>query len=67
MLQRFVQVLQDDDRDDAQSEVLRRFWTRAKPLPVPLPRENVRGPRASDAGTTVVDLAQWVRSRRVDR
>jgi hypothetical protein len=60
MLQRFVQVLQGDDRDDAHSEVLRRFWTRAKPLPVRF--EQVRG---SSAG--VVDLAQWSRSRRVDR
>jgi hypothetical protein len=60
MLQRFVQVLRDDDRDDAQSEVLRRFWARARPLPVRV--ETVRGPSAG-----VVDLAQWARSRRADR
>jgi hypothetical protein len=60
MLQRFVQVLQDDDQDDAQSEVLRRFWTRAKPLPARF--EPARG-----TSTRVVDLAQWAESRRVQR
>jgi len=58
MRQRFMQVLQADERDDAQSDILRRFWTRAKPLP---PRP-VKRPEAA-----VVDLAQWMQSRRVER
>jgi hypothetical protein len=58
MRQRFMQVLQADDQDDAQSDVLRRFWTRAKPLPARLdPRLPAR----------VVDLAHWTQSRRVER
>jgi hypothetical protein len=56
MRQRFMQVLQADDQDDAQSEVLRRFWTRARPLPA-------RFEHRPDA--RVVDLAQWARDRRV--
>jgi hypothetical protein len=58
MRQRFMQVLQTDDQDDAQSEVLRRFWTRAKPLPA---RLDAHPP------ARVVDLAQWMQSRRVER
>ncbi len=58
MIQRFMQVLQTDDQDDAQTDVLRRFWSRAKPLPA---RVDPR-PAAS-----VVDLAQWTQSRRVVR
>jgi hypothetical protein len=58
MLQRFVQVLQGDD-SDVDSDVLRRFWTRARPLPVRF--EPSRGTHAR-----VVDLAEWA-SRRVDR
>jgi hypothetical protein len=57
MRQRFVEVLQSDDRDDAQSEVLRRFWARAKPLPV---RVNA----ALGTSAKVVDLAQWAERRR---
>jgi hypothetical protein len=60
MLQRFVQVLRDDDMDDAQSEVLRRFWTRAKPLPP-------RFESAPGASARVVDLARWAESRRAGR
>ena len=58
MRQRFMQVLQTDDQDDAQSDVLRRFWTRAKPLPA---RVDPRPP------ARVVDLAQWTQSRRIER
>jgi hypothetical protein len=58
MRQRFVQVLQSDDRDDAASEVLRRFWTRAKPLPA-------RFEMRRDA--RVVDLAAWAAKRRDER
>lgn len=57
MRQRFVQVLQSDDRDDAASEVLRRFWTRAKPLPARFEM------RPDGRATNVVDLAAWARSR----
>lgn len=60
MLQRFVQVLREDDGDDAQSEVLRRFWTRAKPLPA-------RFEGAPGTGARVVDLARWAEGRRVER
>jgi hypothetical protein len=62
MRQRFMQVLQTDDAHegtDAQSDVaLRRFWTRAKPLPA---RLDAHPP------ARVVDLAQWMQSRRVER
>ena len=58
MLQRFVQVLQSDDRDD-ENDVLRRFWTRARPLPARF--EPSRGAHAR-----VVDLAEWAR-RGADR
>jgi hypothetical protein len=57
MRQRFMQVLQTDDQSDAESDVLRRFWTRAKPLPARLDARPAR----------VVDLAQWMQSRRVER
>ena len=55
MRQRFVQVLGSEDQDSLESEVLKRFWTRAKPG---LARVENR-PQAR-----VVDLAQWVASRR---
>jgi hypothetical protein len=60
MRQRFTQVLQTTDADDAMSEVVvRQFWTRAKPLTSQL---------RPDAGPArVVDLAQWMQSRRVER
>jgi hypothetical protein len=57
MRQRFVQVLQTDDQDDAASDVLRRFWTRAKPLPARFEQR-----RAAQ----VIDLAAWARSRNSD-
>jgi hypothetical protein len=55
MRQRFVQVLRSDDKDDATTYVLRRFWSRAEPLPV----RSERRPEAR-----VVDLTSWARSRR---
>jgi uncharacterized protein YjiS (DUF1127 family) len=55
MRQRLVQVLESDERDDVESEVLRRFWSRAKPLPV--------RPGIAPA-STVVDMARWARERR---
>ena len=57
MRQRFMQVLQTDDQSDAESDVLRRFWARAKPLPARLDARPAR----------VVDLAQWMQSRPVER
>jgi hypothetical protein len=58
MRQRFMQVLKADDSDDAQSEVLRRFWTRARPLPARF---------ESRPAARVVDLAQWMQDRRAER
>jgi hypothetical protein len=60
MRRRFMQVLQTNDADDAMSEVVvRRFWGRAKPLTAQL---------RPDAGPArVVDLAQWMQSRRAER
>ena len=58
MRQRLMQVLGTEDGDDVMTDVVRRFWTRAKPLPVPMERREV-GPAAQ-----VVDLATWMRSRR---
>ena len=57
MLTRLQQVLRSDDRDDPTHEVLRRFWGRA-----PGPTVQPALPRPP-----VVDLAQWVRSRREAR
>jgi len=57
MLQRFVQVLQADENDDAMSDVVRRFWTRARPLPARFEARPARPP------ATVVDLATWARTR----
>ena len=54
MRQRLVHVLQTDERDDASSDVLRRFWARAKPLPA-------RFESRPDA--RVIDLAAWAQSR----
>jgi hypothetical protein len=57
MRQRFVQVLRSENQDSWESEVLRRFWTRAKPLPA-------RAENRPEA--RVVDLAQWAASRRTN-
>jgi hypothetical protein len=54
MRQRLVQVLRNDE-DEAMTEIVLRFWTRAKPLAV--------GPKHG-RGAPVVDLAQWIESRR---
>jgi hypothetical protein len=63
MRQRLLQVLGTEDSDDGDNEmtdVVRRFWTRAKPLTAaatrPLPTE-------SRQAAKVVDLATWMRSR----
>ncbi len=53
MRQRLVQVLQTEERDDASSDALRRFWTRAKPLPARFEQR---------PGAKVIDLAAWARS-----
>jgi hypothetical protein len=57
MRQRFVQVLRSEEQDSLESEVLKRFWARAKPLPARVENR----PEAR-----VVDLAQWSASRRSD-
>jgi hypothetical protein len=54
MRQRFVQVLQNGE-DEAMTDIVLRFWTRAKPLPI---RTSGR-PDGS-----VVDLAHWIESHR---
>jgi hypothetical protein len=53
MIQRFMQVLQSKE-DEGMTDVVLRFWTRAKPLPV----------RVESRPAPVVDLAQWADSRR---
>ena len=50
-----MHVLGSDEQDDGSSAVLRRFWSRAKPLS---PRSDLRPDRK------VVDLAEWTRGRR---
>jgi hypothetical protein len=54
MRQRFMQVLQSNE-DEGMTDVVLRFWTRAKPLPVRVE------PRSA---APVVDLAQWADSHR---
>ena len=54
MRQRFMQVLQSSE-DVPMPDVVLRFWTRAKPLPV-----GAKHPPCAP----VVDLAQWVASHR---
>jgi hypothetical protein len=54
MRQRFMQVLQSNE-DEGMTDVVLRFWTRAKPLPV----------RAEHRpAAPVVDMAQWIDGRR---
>ena len=57
MRQRFVQVLKSEEQDSLESEVLKRFWARVKPLPARVENR----PEAR-----VVDLARWAASRRSD-
>jgi hypothetical protein len=60
MRQRLMQVLSSDEQDDLTTDVLRRFWSRAKPLPA---RPHVtQSPKCPDA--RVVDLAAWARAHR---
>jgi hypothetical protein len=72
MFQRFVQVLEADDPDDAQREVLRRFWTRTATRPG-LSAPSARAPAdlpvdpPERPGAIVVDLARWASTRRVER
>jgi hypothetical protein len=65
MRQRLMQVLGSEDQDDVMTDVVRRFWTRAKPLsPTPCaPRPQLESRPAAQ----VVDLATWVRAQRPDR
>jgi hypothetical protein len=55
MRQLLLQVLGSEDNDGEMTDVVRRFWTRAKPLPA-------RTERRPDA--QVVDLARWARAHR---
>jgi|HubBroStandDraft_6_1064221.scaffolds.fasta_scaffold77585_2 hypothetical protein len=54
MRQRFMQMLENDDGDDATDAIVQRFWSRASPLATR---------NAEDTDAQVVDLAQWARSR----
>jgi hypothetical protein len=65
MRQRLMQVLGSEDQDDVMTDVVRRFWTRAKPLTasVAAPRRQLESRPAAQ----VVDLATWVRAQRQDR
>ncbi len=62
MRQRFMQVLGSEDQDDVMTDVVRRFWTRAKPLSTACPMP--RPPLESRPAAQVVDLATWVRAQR---
>lgn len=59
MRQQFLQVLRSPETNDEMTDVVRRFWTRAKPLARPLP------PSSDDA--QVIDLATWARTHRFAR
>jgi hypothetical protein len=76
MRQQFLQVLGSPDSNDEMTDVVRRFWTRAKPLARPLGRvDDARIDRTIlNPGTRiptqtklpdaqVIDLATWARSR----
>ena len=56
MRQRFMQVLQSEE-DEGMTDVVLRFWTRAKPL------SHVSRIELAP-GASVVDLAQWAESHR---
>lgn len=58
MRQQFVQVLQNDE-DEAMTDIVLRFWTRAKPLQL--------GPKPGPKAPVVVDLAEWIESRRAPK
>jgi hypothetical protein len=58
MRQRFVQVLRSEEGDDVMDAVVRRFWTRAIPIPARV---------AHPVDAQVVDLARWARGRGVER
>jgi hypothetical protein len=60
MRQRFMQVLGSEGDDEVMTDVVRRFWTRAKPLTLP----RTPAPLESRPAAQVVDLATWVRSQR---
>jgi len=59
MRQRLMQVLGSEDQDDVMTDVVRRFWTRAKPLDA-----RPRIPLENRPAAQVVDLATWVRAQR---
>ncbi len=61
MRQQLMQVLGSEDPEDVMTDVVRRFWTRAKPLT--LPRSRVE----SRPAPQVVDLATWALAHRAPR
>jgi hypothetical protein len=64
MRQRLMQVLGSEDQDDVMTDVVRRFWTRAKPLTAAMPRPAFESRPAAQ----VFDLAaaRRVRAQRQD-
>lgn len=62
MLQQLRQVFESDESEEIMSDVVRRFWTRAKPLPPRVAPRSSPGPEAQ-----VVDLAAWSLARRPAR
>jgi hypothetical protein len=58
MRQQLMQVLGGEEHDGEMTDVVRRFWTRAKPLPVRVEKPQLQ-PQAQ-----VVDLAGWARAHR---
>jgi hypothetical protein len=61
MRQQLMQVLGSEDPEDVMTDVVRRFWTRAKPLTAPRPRIESR------PAPQVVDLATWALAHRAPR
>jgi hypothetical protein len=67
MLQRFMQVLGTEEENEVMSDVVRRFWTRAKPLTPSVPRPPLEGSASGRRDAQVVDLATWARMQRASR
>ncbi len=57
MRQQLMEVLGTEESEDVMTDVVRRFWTRAKPLRA----ATVMPPRVEPRTAQVVDLATWTR------
>jgi len=58
MRRELVQVLRSEEGDDGMDAVVRRFWTRASPLPARVARP---------AAAEIVDLARYAQRRTAER